>query len=54
MPRDSTGKNRKWGQHKEKQAALEDINEETLMKMMNKAKLQEGKPHVIHSYKMPR
>jgi len=34
MGRDASGKNRKWGQHKDKD--VEDINEENLMAMLNK------------------
>ena len=38
MPRDSAGKNRKFGQHKDRQVS--EITEESLMAALNKAKVE--------------
>jgi len=41
MPRDATGKNRKFGQHKDRN--VEELTEESLMAALSKAKV-EGTP----------
>lgn len=41
MPRDATGKNRKFTQHKDREVS--ELNEEDLMKALQKAKV-EGNP----------
>ena len=38
MPRDSSGKNRKFGQHKDREVA--EITEESLMAALTKAKVE--------------
>ena len=38
MPRDATGKNRKFGKHQEKN--FEEVTEESLMAALSKAKVQ--------------
>jgi len=38
MPRDHTGKNRKFGKHQERE--VEDITEESLMMALQKAKVE--------------
>ncbi len=45
MPRDSKGKNRKFGQHKDR--AVEELTEETLMLALQKKKV-EGIANLIH------
>jgi len=42
MPRDATGKNRKFGQHKERN--VEELTEESLMAALSKAKVQGNSP----------
>jgi len=38
MPRDSTGKNRKFGKHQERE--VEEVTEESLMMALQKAKVE--------------